>query len=209
MRYALIDESGRLADPNDKILVFSALVAKTLIGLDKIIPKVRRKMPSKGKYKKEKSLAEIKFQTTGEITRLKVLGAIKEAKLKIFLLIVNKEGRKIADNPKNYSLLVASLLRSVVKKYPKINHIIIDRHFTWVKQREDFNKLLQKKLNKELFIEHLDSQQNTIVSLPDFIAGGVRRNYTKKEIKYKQIIKRLIEKEIKTTWKTIRSKQKR
>ncbi len=209
MRYVLIDESGRLADPNDKILIFSALVTKTLIDLDKIIPKVRRKIPPKGKYKKEKSLAEIKFQTTGERTRLKVLEAIKEKKLRIFLLIVNKEGRKIADNPKNYSLLVGTLLKFVIKKYSKINHIIIDRHFTWIKQREDFNNLLQKKLNKELFIEHLDSQQNTIVSLPDFIAGGVRKSYTKKEIKYKQIIEKLIEKEIKTTWRIIRSKQKR
>lgn len=43
MQYAIIDESGRLADPKSRIIVFSAVAANSLAGLDKIIPKVKKR----------------------------------------------------------------------------------------------------------------------------------------------------------------------
>ena len=129
MQYALIDESGRLADPADKIIVFVALVTKSLLNLDKIIPQIKKKLPKKGKRGKEKT-------------------------------------------------------------------------------REKFNDLVQKILNKKLFVEHLDSQQNTIVSLPDFVAGSMAEAYNKKNLKYKKIIQKLITVEKKTTWRKL-AQQKR
>jgi len=208
MRYALIDESGRLADRRDKIVVFAALVTKSLINLDKIIPQVRKRIPLKGKRRKEKTLAEIKFSTTGEKTRLLTLETIAKKDFKIFVLTIDKEGRKITDNPANYACLIVTLLRPAIRKFPDLTHIIIDRHFTYVSHREKFNELVQKTLRRRLFIEHLDSQQNTIVNLPDFVAGGVREAYTKDKLKYKEIIQKLIVKERKASWKKL-AKRKR
>lgn len=37
MRFAIIDESGRLYDPEDRIVIFAAVVSESLINLDKII----------------------------------------------------------------------------------------------------------------------------------------------------------------------------
>ncbi|MBI5465500.1 hypothetical protein HY946_02730 [Candidatus Gottesmanbacteria bacterium] len=57
-------------------------------------------------------------------------------------------------------------------------------------------------------MEHLDSQQNTIVSLPDFVAGSIAEAYNKKNLKYKKIIQKLIILEKKTTWRKL-AQQKR
>lgn len=203
MHYALVDESGRLADPGDKIIVFVALVTKSLVNLDKIIPQIKKKLPKKGKRGREKILAEIKFSKTGEKTRLKTLQIIAQKDFKIFILVIDKEGRKIVDNPANYAHLITSLLKPAIKKFPDLVHIIIDRHFTYILHREKFNDLIQKILNKKLFIEHLDSQQNTIVSLPDFVAGSITEAYNKKNLKYKEIIQKLITLEKKTTWRKL------
>lgn len=207
MQYVIIDESGRFADPKSRILVFSALSSNSLVGLDKIIPKVKKRIPIKGKRKKERALAEIKFSKTGDKTRSAVLQTISKQDLEIFLLIIDTEGRKVADNPKNYSLIVSRLLSPIKKKNPELKHVIIDRHFTWVCQREKFNDLVQKKLRKRLFIEHLDSQQNTIVSLPDFIAGAIRAYHTKDIDEWRSIIAGKIIYERKIAWRKLKQKR--
>lgn len=208
MQYAIIDESGRFGDPKSRIIVFSVVAANSLVGLDKVIPAVKKKLPLKGPRKKERTLAEIKFSKTGDKTRKAVLGSIARKNLEIFLLIVETEGRKVKDNPENYSLLVSRILATVKRRNSQLKHVVIDRHFTWIYQREKFNEFVQQRPRKRLFIEHLDSQQNTIVSLPDFVAGGIRENYTKEVKEWRRIIRRKIVYERKVSWKDLR-KQKR
>lgn len=202
MRFAIIDESGRLFDPNDRFLVFAAVITDSLVNLDKIIPSVKEHLPKKTR------LAEIKFSTTGDKTKIRVLEEIHKRKLRLFTLVIDKEGRKIKDNPENYAFLVATLLKRILKEYSDVNHIIIDRHFSWVRQREQFNEILIKRLNEPLFIEHLDSQQNTIISLADFVAGAVRVVYSKKESGFIEKIDDLIERQIITSWRDLRQKEK-
>lgn len=202
MKFTIIDESGRLFDPKDRFLVFAAVVVESLVNLDKIIPSVKKRMPRKT------TLAEIKFSTTGDKTKVRVLNEIYRKQLNVVILVVDKGGRKIQDNPENYSLLIATLLKKVFRKYPTVSHIIIDRHFTWVTQREQFNDLLQKRVGRSLFIEHLDSQQNTVVSLPDFVAGAIRVAYSSNEPTYARIIDGLVKGKIITTWKSLKQKEK-
>ncbi|MBI3289905.1 DUF3800 domain-containing protein [Candidatus Microgenomates bacterium] len=201
MKFVIIDESGRLADRNDKFLVFAAIVADSLVGLDKIIPSVKKSSP------KTLNLSEVKFSTTGDKTRIKVLKLIVKKGLKLFVLVINKEGRKIDDNPNNYALLVSILLLDILKKMSSASHVIIDRHFTWVTQREKFNDLLQEFVDKPLFIEHLDSQQNTIVSLPDFVAGAFHLMQTKDDARFTAIIDPQVEVNA-TTWKQLRQQKR-
>lgn len=208
MHYVIIDESGRFADPKTQVIVFAGISINSLIGLDKIIPKVRKKIPLKGTRKKEFKLAEIKFSTTGDKTRKTVLEGVNKLDIEIYLLLIEPQGRKVKDNPENYATLVAKLLSQILKKNPKLKHVIIDRHFTWIRQRELFNELIQKKLGKQLFIEHLDSQQNTVVSLADFVAGGIREYHTKGEQRWRNVYKNKIVYEKKVTWKDL-VKQKR
>ena len=207
MQYTVIDESGRFGDPESKILVLAAVAANSLIGLDRIIPKVKTRLPVKGKRRKERTLAEIKFSTTGDKTRKAVLDAIVREKIEIFLIVIVTEGRKIVDNPENYALLVTQLLSMVKKKNIELKHVIIDRHFSWIHQREKFNQLVQKKLKMDLFIEHLDSQQNTVISLADFVAGGVREDYVKGKNQWEGIIRHKIISKKEISWRKLKQKK--
>ncbi|PIS14034.1 hypothetical protein COT65_00985 [Candidatus Shapirobacteria bacterium CG09_land_8_20_14_0_10_47_13] len=205
MRYALIDESGRLYDPKDRILVFTVLATESLVGLDKIIVKAREKISPKGKHKKEK-LAEIKFSLTGDKTRQFVLKEIVKRRIKIYALVVDKEGRKIKDDPVNYAVLIFESLKKALSENPKLEHILIDRHFTFITQREKFNNSLRKNLKRQIFIEHLDSQQNPVISLADFIAGAIRYSHVNGDNRFKDIINKAIKKENLASWRKLKQK---
>lgn len=94
-----IDESGTLPDVLDRYIVLAALVAPNPHGLEKILPKFRKKTPSKGSRKKEKKVPEFKFHYVGDIIRRRVLEEIISKNVKIYILVVNKMGRKIKDGP--------------------------------------------------------------------------------------------------------------
>ncbi len=115
MNYALIDESGRIYDPNDKILVFAVILAENLSELEKIIIKARQRIPKKGKRKYER-LSEIKFSLTGDNTRQFILKELVRYKVKIYALIIDKQGRKIHDTPENYALLIGRVLKIAIKR---------------------------------------------------------------------------------------------
>ena len=74
--------------------------------------------------------------------------------------------------------------------------------------RENFNNLLQKRLKKELFIEHLDSQQNTIISLPDFVSGAFRVAFTRGDHGFVEVVEKLVKKKVVTTWRNLYQKTK-
>lgn len=205
MHYALIDESGRIYDPNDKILVFAVVIAENLSGLEKIIIKARQRIPKKGKRKSER-LSEIKFSLTGDNTRIFILKELAKYQVKIYALIINKQGRKIQDNPENYAFLIGEALKTVIRDNPKLTHILIDRHFTFITQREKFNVHMQKRYGNKLFIEHVDSLQNPVVTLADFVAGAIRFTYVKQNFQFKECIKDLIIEEKLTTWKKIKKR---
>lgn len=204
MRYALIDESGRLHDPRDRILVISAVVAPTLVGLDKIITKARERIPAKGKRRRER-LSEIKFSFCGDKTRKFVLGELVQKDIKIYSIIIDKQGRKIIDSPKNFSLVISKVLEKPLKDNPGLNHILIDRHFTFTTQRERFNDFLRGEVRREVFVEHLDSLQNPVISLADFVASAVRYHYVRGDKRFADIIGEKVVEEKFFTWKQIKS----
>lgn len=204
MQYALIDESGRLYDQNDRILVFTAIVAENLSALEKIVIRARERIPRKGKRKKER-LSEIKFSLTGDKTRFYILNELAKQKIAIYVLVVDKQGRKIADDPLNYALLIEEVLKKPLTDYPNLAHILIDRHFTFITQRERFNRYLQNKISQRLFIEHVDSLQNPVITLADFVAGAVRMTYTKGIEQFKKCFEELVKEEETKTWRQIKS----
>ncbi len=205
MNYALIDESGRIYDPNDKILVFAVVIADNLSELEKIIIRARQRIPEKGKRRRER-LSEIKFSLTGDNTRLFILEELVKYHIKIYSLIIDKQGRKIQDDPENYAFLIEKVLKTAIRDNPKLNHILIDRHFTFITQREKFNLHMQKRYGNKLFIEHVDSMQNPIITLADFVAGAIRFAYTKNNKRFIYCLrKRVIEEKI-VKWTEIKKR---
>lgn len=181
MPYVLIDESGRLPDPRDRFVVIAAVVVETLTAIEKAFLKVRRKIPRKGKRRKERHL-ELKYSLMGEQTRQQVLKTLETIDFYSYVLVVDKQGRKIRDTPENYGLLISETLRSLRRTFFNINieHILIDRHFTSIHQQQKVNAVIEKRLNKMLFVQHIDSSQNPVIAVADFIAGTVRESQFRK-----------------------------
>ena len=204
MPYVLIDESGRVTDPGDRILVLVALITENLSELEKIIIRARRRIPTKGKRRKER-LSELKFSLTGDNTRLFVLKELAKQKVSVYSLVIDKGGRKITDDPSNYALLIGKVLKLSLSDHPRLTHILIDRHFTFITQREAFNLNLQRRFGSSLFIEHVDSLQNPVITLVDFVAGAFRIAYTKQNTQFLECIKDLVVIEKKVTWREIKS----
>ena len=120
--------------------------------------------------------------------------------------MVDKQGRKIQDEPENYALLISMALKTAIKDNPKLAHILIDRHLTYITQREKFNRSIQKKLNKQIFIEHVDSLQNPVITLVDFVAGAIRIVYVKQILRFKECIKDLIIEDKLVSWAEIKKR---
>lgn len=191
-----IDESGTLPDIADKYIVVAAFVASGVQGLEKILPKFRKKAPTKGSRKKERHVKEFKFHYVGDITRGKVLKEIVSKDVKFYLLIVDKMGRKIPDTPKNYGKLVKGLILPLMEdENPK--EIFFDKHFASNNDTEALQVILNS-INPEIKMSQVDSITDPRVDLADFIAGATLRMLRAKDKTFYNIILP------KVTWEEIR-----
>lgn len=185
-------------------MVFSAVVAKNLTELERIIVRARNRIPKRGSRRKER-LSEIKFSLTGDKTRRFILQELAKHEVKIYNLVIDKNGRKISDDPVTYAILISEILKILLPDNPRLEHIFIDRHFTFITQRETFNHQLQKQFGDKLFIEHVDSLQNPVITIADFAAGAARTAYLKKQKEFTSLINAVVAEEKLTTWKEIKS----
>lgn len=191
-----IDESGTLPDIKDQYIVVAALVAENPHGLEKILPKFRKKTPAKGSLKKEKRVVEFKFHYVGAITRKKVLEEIMAKDIKIYLLIVDKMGRKIKDLPETYGKLVKSLITPLINK-ENPTKIYIDKHFGNKIDLEKFQMILDS-IRDCVEFQQINSTADSRIDLADFIAGAtLKKLRTGDETFYKIISPKIIWEKIK------------
>ncbi len=168
-----IDESGTLPDAIDRYIVLAALVTINPNGLKKILPKFRKKTSNKGTRKKEKKVPEFKFHYVGNITRKKVLEGLVSKEIKIYLLIVDKMGRKIKDTPVNFGKLIKSLTAPLIKREDP-REIYVDKHFGNKANSEDLQVILDSISDQVKFYQ-VDSITDSRVDLADFVAGSMLR----------------------------------
>jgi hypothetical protein len=169
-----IDESGNLTDPNDPFVVVAALVAEQHdVKLRRIISKERRRLRmTKGKQKQERKVTEFKFRSVGDRTRQRILERLAKQKVELFLFILEKGNRAVADTPSNYAGLVWQILVECLKRYPKAP-VIIDSHFNLAERRKAFDAFIAENAGKPVAITHGDSNLDAGVGLADFVAGAV------------------------------------
>lgn len=190
-----IDESGTLPDPSDKVIVIAGVGIESLQDLGSIFKAVKKR-----RSKIEKPL-ELKFYKAGNKTKGSFFDRLsREKDVALFVLIIDKLGRSIADSPENFAIL-CGLLISEVLLYEQINRVILDRHFHRLKDQEEFNSSLLEFLDKpNLSLEHVDSTENILVNVADMIAGAVLAKETGKDASFYQIIKDKIISETKLNW---------
>lgn len=191
--FVYIDESGTLPDPKDKVIVVAAVVTASPYQIDAILQKVKKKT------KHFRKSGELKFYTAGDKTKLFFFEKLKEAKLDIFVLVIDKMGRKIADAPQNYALLCWLLLSDVITFYP-VGEIILDRHFFRESDSQEFNDSITELFNIEFNIRHVESVHNKRVNLADMVAGAVLAKETGKTDKFFLLIEKRIVAYKKLNW---------
>ena len=203
MRYDIfIDESGTLADPADRFVVVAAVASKNASSLVKLIPKARKRLPPKRKLKRERLISEFKFRSVGDKTKGRILKEISKADLALFVAVIDKERRSVSDNPKNYAILVWTVLGQCVKNL-EIGSVVIDRHFNQNGKQKQFNEEIYSLAKRTLTIIHADSLVDSRVDLADFVAGAILRAVRNKDSRFKEIIRAKIAFEKLYSWRKI------
>ncbi len=199
-----IDESGTLPDPKDKFIVISGVGVKRIKEAKDVVSRILFSL-----RQKKIKIKELKFYYAGQRTKRQFLSGIVSASFEIFVLVVNKKGRKIADTSENFAILAADLINEINLWYKAEKVIItINRHFHRKIDQNNFNKFLRKWVDKSLkyTIRHSDSQQNHLVNLADMTAGAVLWKYSGKDSQFYNIIKESIMVEKLVSWPEIKRK---
>lgn len=137
LEYVFYYESGRLHDNQEKVIIMVGIYLTNYIQIENNIKIIKTR--SKKDHKNGNIVVnEIKFSSTGNKTRTKILQSIHNLDIKIYILIINKDGRTIKDTPYNYALLTTSLLH-LIKTPNNIKYIIVDKHFSNISQRDQYN----------------------------------------------------------------------
>jgi len=181
-----IDESGTLPDPEDRVIIVAAVGTRSPDRIEKVMRKVRKKAKFKSKS------GELKYYTAGEKTKVLFFKEIAREQLGIFILTVEKMGRKIPDAPKHFAVLCWLLLADVFNFYPQVGEIVFDRHFHKDKDIKEFNGYLKNLLGKLPKIKHVDSKKDTRVNVADMVAGAVLAKEVGKEKRFYKMLKKQI-----------------
>lgn len=182
-----IDESGTLPDPKDVVVVVAAVATSSPEKIDLILKKAKKKAVLK------KTAGELKFYTAGDKTKKLFFEHLLKEDFSIYILAVDKMGRKIPDTPENYAALCCLLLNDVFYFSSGIKTLIFDRHFSRQTDLDGFNYTIGKIVNKQTAILHVQSIKEKRVNIADMIAGATLANETGKDNRfYKMFEKKIV-----------------
>jgi len=200
--HAGLDEAGSLTSSTD-FFSMAAVVTSKPTALKNII---RRASLKSGKRlgRRSKQPAELKWSNASQRIRATVLDYLAEADAEFFVVVVRKEGRRIADTPANYAILACELLQLCWNVYPNMV-LAIDRHFTAPAQRATVDTFIHRQWPQAgiLTISHVDSQRNTLVQLADFVAGSAYDWHKQGEQAYRWLETKVAA-EVVESWRHIR-----
>ena len=200
--YGFLDESPNLADEKYFFCVDIIVDSqKSSHQLKNIIRKARKRLG-----KKPKNISELKFNNSEEKTRIFILSEISKSDLGIVVLILDKNGRKIEDNPTNYGIAIGTAICECLLFYPHLN-LTVDKKYKigkcYQKYLETVNKVVKKLSlkNSNLILElPAESENNPGIQIADFVAGAFNAKYNHNNNHYVEILKKKIKAETVTKW---------
>lgn len=193
-----IDESGTLPDPKDKVVVVAAVGTESLEKIDLLFRQIRKRISFK------RPGGEIKYYTASEKTKTTFFKLLVKENFTLYILCVEKMGRKIIDTPQNYAALCYSLLIDVLSFSPNIKELIFDRHFSNNIDIKTFNLIIKKLIGEDIIITHVDSIKDKRVNIADMIAGAVLANETGKATKFYKMFENKVTSSKRINWKEVK-----
>lgn len=176
-----IDESGTLPDPKDKLVIVAAVGTSSPERIDSILKQTKKKHALK------KPTGELKYYTAGDKTKRLFFEAIVKHDFSLYILIVDKIGRKIPDTPDNYAAVCCLLINDVLTFSSDVKTIIFDQHFSRQTDIGRFNYVLGKIINRQISLLHVQSIIDKQVNIADMIAGATLAKETGKDVQFYKI----------------------
>lgn len=207
--YGFLDESPSL---HDKAFFFCVNIVSTNKKTNKKLQKILKRARNRILKKKLKSLPELKFYNSNEKTRLFILSELAKQDVKIVVIIIDKERRRVKDTPINYGIVVGATVAKFLSIYPNLS-LTVDKKYTSRKQEEEFLQASQETINKlatrgtnVFFNPPVNSQRESIVQLADFVAGAFNFKYNRKDNHYTEIIKDKVKVEKVIKWTKLKKR---
>lgn len=202
--YGFLDESPSLSDKN---YFFCVGVLSTHEKKNKQLAGILKDARRRVIKKRLKSLAELKFHTSNERIKTFVLSRIVKQDVKLAAFVVDKEGRRVTDNPINYGLVIGAAIAEFSLICPALS-LVVDKRYTSTKEEQEFARVCQETINllapsgvSIFFNPPRDSMAESLLQLADFIAGAMNSKYNQKTGRYVDLIqdRLVIEKVVKWT----------
>ena len=157
--------------------------------------RIMKRLRERKLKKKLRELHEIKANNSNEEIRKFVLNRLLTVECSISAVVIPKskiQTELFSKKNRLYSLLCGILFEHISLNTDKIS-ITIDKKDSNQLIRNDFNqyltnKILQKKKNIKIEINHLESYSSAQLQIVDFIAWAVNRKFTHNDSSYYEII---------------------
>lgn len=200
--YGFMDESPSL---HDKAFFFCVGILLTSDPDEKHYKSLFKRIREKILNRKLRKVPEIKFSKSTEQVRRRVLKTIAKLPIKAIIYVVDTKGRRVADTPENYGIVIGFSIVEVLKFYKAII-LTVDKKFTNQRDQTEVEKIALKVVAKKAekgildFKTHTESHKNSLLQIADFIAGAYHYKYNLKEDTYSNMIKHLIIEEKIADW---------
>ena len=195
-----IDESGTLPDPKDKLVIVAAVGTLFPESIDAILRKTKKR------YALKKSTGELKFYTAGDKTKKLFFETIVKHDFSLYILIVDKMGRKIPDTPDNYAAVCCLLINDVLTFSSNVKTLIFDRHFSRQTDLDRFNYALSKIVNRQISTFHVQSIKDKRVNIADMIAGATLAKETGKNNQFYKIFEKKVVSVKRVNWTEVKKR---
>ena len=192
------DESGGLANPHDRFAVVAAIGTPDPRKLDRVAKNTRNWLRQRGKPHHQ--IDELHFYNAREETRRRLLALLAgEIEVEIYLGVLEKPQKIIANSPENYARTLWPVLKIILARNPN-TVFAFDKRFSKVSEREQVLQILESWAGRTLRFEQLNSQQNPRIQIADFVAGAALAKYQREEDSYLALVEELIVEEFWLEW---------
>jgi len=199
--FVFVDESGNLLDPSGRFFVIAAVGTNNPRELVSLVKKTREWLKQRGK--RFQNVPELRFFSATRETRLKFLDLLAQTSgVRIYLLVVEKDRIPVKDAPENFAKAAWHLLARILVDFPQ-SAFVLDKQFTKPSHRATVNRVLETSAQRNLSIEHGDSQTDVRLQVADFIAGAGMAKYQREEDEYLEIVRGRISMERMMLWSEI------
>lgn len=210
LAYGYLDESPSL---HDEAIFFCIGVILTEEQNSKPFANIFKKARKTLKRKKI-IVPEVKFSRSIDKVRKQVLEAIIKQGVKIVVLAVDSQNRRIADTPENYGIVVGFAASESLRQYPALA-LTIDKKFTREADNREMEdtalRVASRQVKKGIlsFRPPANSQSEVLIQAADFIAGAMNYKYNLNDPSYWEIIKGSIVSEKKDKWTEMKATTKK